>query len=246
MEQYDQATLEELYPQITVTPDSNWTAMYVVLGLIPLVFVGVAVYSRRRDHRRARRFDAEMARVRGGGREQAFFPWRAAVDAAPRSQQQHGQHQYQNSVAAASRSHQHQNSVAAVSYAAGNRGPVLPANYHVRPDGSIKLGAAAAEDKRRELLQKTREQQQQKMPQQVVVQVTAPSDDGSGGGRASTLAEVGERNDEEERRSRRPYWGYDDEHPAQYQHSEEEDGNGSSSSSSSSRSPEGGYREIQF
>ncbi|KAI1377467.1 hypothetical protein F4677DRAFT_59587 [Hypoxylon crocopeplum] len=59
--------------------DSNWTFMYVLLGLIPIVFVAVAFYSLWRDRAIQRQDDIEMA-VYARTFHQAWFPWRDAVD----------------------------------------------------------------------------------------------------------------------------------------------------------------------
>ncbi|KAI0201091.1 hypothetical protein F4808DRAFT_460293 [Astrocystis sublimbata] len=42
-------------PETAVHYDSDWTAIYVVIGAIPVVFVGVALYTTWRERIRARR-----------------------------------------------------------------------------------------------------------------------------------------------------------------------------------------------
>jgi hypothetical protein len=58
------------YPQTTVHRDSDWTAMYVVLGVIPLLFVCSVVYSSWRDRMREKRLrdlETETVSVISGG-----------------------------------------------------------------------------------------------------------------------------------------------------------------------------------
>ncbi|KAI4868258.1 hypothetical protein F4820DRAFT_445166 [Hypoxylon rubiginosum] len=63
--------------------DSNWTFMYVVLGLIPVAFVAVTVYSTCRTMERGN--DIEMA-VQTQPSQRPRFPWREAVTAPGRPQ----------------------------------------------------------------------------------------------------------------------------------------------------------------
>jgi len=43
------------YPQTAAHHDSDWTAMYVVLGVIPVLFICSVVYSSWRDMMREKR-----------------------------------------------------------------------------------------------------------------------------------------------------------------------------------------------
>ncbi|CAJ2508053.1 Uu.00g092390.m01.CDS01 [Anthostomella pinea] len=57
--------LTKLPPQVAVHFNSNWVFMYVVLVLIPVVFVGVALFSRKRDHVVIRKHDVEKGVAAG-------------------------------------------------------------------------------------------------------------------------------------------------------------------------------------
>ncbi|KAI1404520.1 hypothetical protein F4819DRAFT_483474 [Hypoxylon fuscum] len=63
--------------------DSNWTFMYVILGLIPVLFVAVAMYSVWRDRSILRQNDFEMA-VFDQTCQRSRFPWREAIAASER------------------------------------------------------------------------------------------------------------------------------------------------------------------
>lgn len=54
----------------------DWTPMYVLLGLIPIVFAAVAVYSTRRDRRVRETTDIEAINAR---HERFWFPWKNAL-----------------------------------------------------------------------------------------------------------------------------------------------------------------------
>jgi hypothetical protein len=50
------------HPETEVHYDSDWTAIYVVLAVIPAVFVCVALYSKWHDRVMARKRDLEAAK----------------------------------------------------------------------------------------------------------------------------------------------------------------------------------------
>ncbi|KAL7625628.1 hypothetical protein AAE478_004848 [Parahypoxylon ruwenzoriense] len=62
----------------TLPNDSNWTFMYVVLGLIPFAFVAIALFSTWRDEAARKEPDYEMTRPY----QRSWFPWREAVAAS--------------------------------------------------------------------------------------------------------------------------------------------------------------------
>ncbi|KAI1498482.1 hypothetical protein F5X99DRAFT_431713 [Biscogniauxia marginata] len=72
------------HPETRLHYDSDWTMMYIVLALIPVVFVSVALYSKRRDHVVKKEHDLEMARYTETHRR-AWFPWKDAVNSSESS-----------------------------------------------------------------------------------------------------------------------------------------------------------------
>ncbi|KAI6090950.1 hypothetical protein F4821DRAFT_255695 [Hypoxylon rubiginosum] len=62
--------------------DSNWTFMYVILGLIPVAFVAVAVYSSCQNTAIKRGNDIEMATPSRRPR----FPWKEPIETFQRRQ----------------------------------------------------------------------------------------------------------------------------------------------------------------
>ncbi|KAI1776009.1 hypothetical protein F4818DRAFT_440388 [Hypoxylon cercidicola] len=65
--------------------DSNWTFMYVVLGLIPVAFIAAAVYSNCQHKTTERGNDIEMA-VRAQPPQRPRFPWREEIATSERPQ----------------------------------------------------------------------------------------------------------------------------------------------------------------
>ncbi|KAI0852164.1 hypothetical protein F5Y00DRAFT_273652 [Daldinia vernicosa] len=66
-------------PPLPNNNNSNWTLMYVLLGLIPVTFTIIAVYAVWRDTRTPPR-DIEMASLPS----QRVLPWREAIAASER------------------------------------------------------------------------------------------------------------------------------------------------------------------
>ncbi|KAH9910113.1 hypothetical protein F4778DRAFT_36563 [Xylariomycetidae sp. FL2044] len=67
------------FPETRVWYDSNWYLMYVVLVVIPLVFIGIALWSRRQDRMARQATDVEMA-AHGPNHDRVWFPWRDGPD----------------------------------------------------------------------------------------------------------------------------------------------------------------------
>ncbi|KAI0597990.1 hypothetical protein F4775DRAFT_557157 [Biscogniauxia sp. FL1348] len=63
------------HPETRLHYDSDWTPMYIILALIPLVFLIVALFSKRRDHVLKKEHDLETAKY-----NRARFPWKDAVN----------------------------------------------------------------------------------------------------------------------------------------------------------------------
>ncbi|KAI0119134.1 hypothetical protein F4814DRAFT_410697 [Daldinia grandis] len=68
-------------PPLPSNNNSNWTFMYILLGLIPVTFIAIAVFAVWRDKRTPPR-DIEMAALPS----QRVLPWQEAVAAS----EQHG------------------------------------------------------------------------------------------------------------------------------------------------------------
>ncbi|KAI5923867.1 hypothetical protein F4810DRAFT_667867 [Camillea tinctor] len=63
------------HPETRLHYDSDWTPMYIILGLIPVVFLLVALFSKRREFVPKKEHDLEMAKY-----NRTRFPWKEAVN----------------------------------------------------------------------------------------------------------------------------------------------------------------------